>query len=117
MSGKSTTRAQQRRQARRAIKDTDLKTIGSGKIKDVYRSHGSRALLKAGATVEPAKMTRAERIAMAADLAAAGVHQIEIMAVMDSGNRAKMERLLRATRLMEEGRHLDALTALKEGSE
>jgi hypothetical protein len=51
MTGKSTTRVQQRRQARRAIKDTDLKAIGSGKIKDVYRSHGSRALLKAGATV------------------------------------------------------------------
>jgi len=51
MSGKATTRIRQRRQARRAIKDTDLKAIGSGKVKDVYRSHGSRALLKPGAAV------------------------------------------------------------------
>lgn len=117
MSGKSTTRTRQRRQARRAIKDTDLKAIGSGKMKDVYRSHGSHTLLKAGAPVDPSKMTRAERLAMAADLADAGVHQIEIMAVMDTNNRAKMERLLKATRLMEEGRDLEALAALREGSE
>jgi hypothetical protein len=52
MTGKSTTRVQQRRQARRAIKDTDLKAIGSGKIKDVYRSHGSRTLLKPGDSVD-----------------------------------------------------------------
>jgi len=96
MTGKSTTRAQQRRQARRAIKDTDLKAIGSGKIKDVYRSHGSRALLKPGAAVDSAKMTRVERAAMAADLAAAGVHQIESMPAIGCRRLAEIEGLLKA---------------------
>jgi len=116
MSRKSKTRHQQRRQARRALHDSDIKGIGSGKIKDVYHSHASRALLKAGKPVEPAKMTRAERAAMAADLAEAGVHYMEIMAVMDTGNRERMERILKAARLAGEGRFVEALAALQEGS-
>jgi hypothetical protein len=117
VSGKSKTRHQQRRQARRALHDSDIKGIGSGKIKDVYRSHGNRALLKAGAPVDPAKMTRAERAAMAADLAEAGVHFMEIMSVMDTGNLQRVERLLKAARLAGEDRIAEALAALQEGQQ